>query len=140
MTHNLARALPRVAALLVAVAVGGCGAAQAQEIYAGHYPQQTGEAIFHGICQGCHMPSAGGAIGAGAYPALAHNSNLQSSAYPALVLIMGRKAMPSFGAGLSDAQIAEVVNYIRTNFGNHYTDKLTPQAVKALRPPAPPAE
>jgi mono/diheme cytochrome c family protein len=26
-----------------------------------------------------------------------------------------------------------VVNYIRTNFGNHYTDKVTPADVKAQR-------
>jgi mono/diheme cytochrome c family protein len=110
-------------------------------MFSAPFPQQTGEAIYQGICQGCHMPSAMGAVGAGAYPALAGDKKLVSGAYPALTVIRGRKAMPAFGPQLSDAQVAAVVNYIRTNFGNHYTDPVTPEMVKALRPPpAPPAE
>ena len=35
--------------------------------------QRDGEAIYRAICQGCHMPGGQGAIGAGAYPALAAN-------------------------------------------------------------------
>ena len=133
MMQPLARAAaPIIIALATAVASGG--AAFAQEIYSGRYPQQTGEAVYKGICQGCHMPDARGAVGAGAYPALAGDTRLQSSAYPALVILHGQKAMPSFGDSLSDAQIAEVINYVRSNFGNHYADKLTPEAVKALRP------
>jgi mono/diheme cytochrome c family protein len=110
------------------------GAAQAQEIYAGHYPQQTGEEIYQGICQGCHMPNAKGAVGAGAYPALAQNEHLQAAIYPATVIIGGRKAMPSFGDSFSDQQIANVVNYVRTHFGNDYKDPITPAEVAALRP------
>jgi len=30
------------------------------------FPFQGGEAIYKGVCQGCHMPNAGGAKGAGA--------------------------------------------------------------------------
>jgi len=108
------------------------------DIYSGHYSEQTGEAIYKGICQGCHMPDAKGAVGAGAYPPLAGDRRLQAGAYAAMVVVRGQKAMPSFGDGLSDAQIAEVVNYIRSNFGNRYTDKVTPETVKALRlPPSP---
>jgi mono/diheme cytochrome c family protein len=132
-----ARAILRLAGLLAAVAFAGVPA-HAQEIYAGRFPERTGEAIYKGICQGCHMPDAKGAVGAGAYPALANNRRLASAAYPALVVIKGQKAMPSFGDLLSDAQIAEVVNYVRSNFGNRYADGLTSEAVKALRP-APPA-
>jgi hypothetical protein len=43
-----------------------------------------------------------------------------------------------FGTDLrskSDAQIAEVTNYIRSQFGNAYTDLITPAEVAALRPP-----
>ena len=82
------------------------------------------------------MPDAKGAVGAGAYPALAGNPRLGSAAYPAMVIVRGQKAMPSFG-GLSDAQVADVVNYIRSNFGNHFDDKITPETVKALRPASP---
>jgi mono/diheme cytochrome c family protein len=42
--------------------------------------------------------------------------------------------MPAFGADLSDNQIAEVVNYVRTHFGNHFMDPVTPAAVHAARP------
>jgi mono/diheme cytochrome c family protein len=109
------------------------GGAVAQEIYAGGYAQQTGEELFRGICQGCHMPDAKGAVGAGAYPALANNIRLAASIYPVNVVVNGQRAMPSFGPDLSDQQIANVINYVRTHFGNHYRDSVTPAAVRALR-------
>jgi mono/diheme cytochrome c family protein len=34
---------------------------------------------------------------------------------------------------LDDQQIADVVNYVRTHFGNKYRDKVKPADVKALR-------
>lgn len=128
----------RVVAVLVSLTIVGIalrsgGIARAQEIRAGRYAQQTGADIYHGICQGCHMPDAQGAVGAGAYPALAGDGRLQAALYPVAVVINGRKAMPGFGDALSDAQIASVVNYIRTNFGNHYTDAVTPAAVQMAR-------
>ena len=49
-------------------------------------------------------------------------------------MINGQKAMPQFGDALTDDQIANVVNYIRSSFGNHYADKITPAQVNALRP------
>jgi mono/diheme cytochrome c family protein len=94
---------------------------------------QTGDALFHGVCQGCHMPDAKGAVGAGKYPALAANKNLETAGYPVAVIVHGQKAMPWFGEMLTDAQIANVVNYIRTNFGNHYTDMVKPQDVHNAR-------
>jgi len=109
------------------------GVAYAQEIYAGKYPQKTGEELYTGLCQGCHMPNAKGAIGAGAYPALAANSRLIASIYPLTVVLNGQRAMPSFGEDLSDEQVANVINYVRTHFGNHYKDSLSPAAVKAAR-------
>jgi mono/diheme cytochrome c family protein len=100
--------------------------------------EMTGKDIYEGICQGCHMPDARGAKGAGVYPALAGNKKLASKAYPALVVIRGQKAMPEFGSSLSDAQVANVVNYIRSSFGNAFTGAITPEEVKALRPVAAP--
>jgi len=99
----------------------------------GMFPQQTGEAIYKGVCQGCHMADAQGAVGAGAYPALARNAHLETAAYPIAIVIHGQKAMPPFADYFTDAQIANVVNYIRTNFGNHYSDMVTPADVKAQR-------
>jgi len=41
--------------------------------------------------------------------------------------------MPRFADMLSDTQIAEVVNFVRTNFGNHYADRLTAEDVARIR-------
>jgi mono/diheme cytochrome c family protein len=103
-------------------------------------PHATGEQLFTHICQGCHMPDGRGAVGAGHYPALASNPRLASAAYPVVMVINGRGAMPSFGSGLSDAQIADVVNYVRTHFGNAYTDTLKPEDIKPFHPAKPPEE
>jgi mono/diheme cytochrome c family protein len=100
----------------------------------------TGEQVYTRICQGCHMPDARGAAGAGRYPALAGNAKLASPAYPTVMVLNGRGNMPAFGPMLSDAQVAGVVNYVRSHFGNAYTDPVTPDEVKAFRPPAPPQE
>lgn len=102
------------------------------------YPQQTGEALYKGVCQGCHMADARGASGAGKYPALAGDPRLVAVAYPISVVANGQRAMPAFGTGFSDAQIAAVVNYVRTHFGNSFTDSATAADVLALRRPRPP--
>ena len=96
-------------------------------------PQQGGEAIFKGVCQGCHMPNAQGAVGAGIYPALANNAKLEVAGYPVSVIIHGQKAMPAFGQAFDDKQIADVVNYIRSHFGNDYKDSVTPEDVRSAR-------
>jgi mono/diheme cytochrome c family protein len=99
----------------------------------GAFAMQTGEELYKGICQGCHMPDARGAVGAGMYPSLAKNENLESAGYPAMVVLKGQKAMPDFGSSFNDEQIANVVNYIRTHFGNRYRDRITAADVHALR-------
>jgi mono/diheme cytochrome c family protein len=100
----------------------------------GGFTEQGGEAIFKNVCQGCHMPQAQGAVGAGMYPALAKNAKLETAGYPVSVVVNGQKAMPAFGGMFSDQQVADVVNYIRTHFGNNYKDKVTPADVKSARP------
>lgn len=100
----------------------------------GGFTEQGGEAIFKNVCQGCHMPDAKGAVGAGMYPALAKNPKLEVAGYPVSVVVNGQKAMPAFGGMFSDQQVADVVNYIRTHFGNSYKDKVTPADVKSARP------
>jgi mono/diheme cytochrome c family protein len=100
----------------------------------GGFTEQGGEAIFKNVCQGCHMPDAKGAVGAGMYPALAKNPKLEVAGYPIAVIVNGQKAMPALGGMFSDQQVADVVNYIRTHFGNNYKDKATAADVKASRP------
>ncbi len=97
------------------------------------FAEKDGESLYKAICQGCHMADGKGAQGAAAYPALAGNPNLASPLYPAVLVLQGRKAMPPFRAMLSDEQIAEVANYVRSHLGNSYPGTLTPAEVKALR-------
>lgn len=98
------------------------------------FEYRDGEHLYRAICQGCHMADANGAQGAGAYPALAANPRLAAGAYPAYVVLNGKNGMPPVGRYLDDAQVAAVVNYVRTHFGNDYRDALTADDVKKLGP------
>jgi mono/diheme cytochrome c family protein len=98
------------------------------------FTEQSGEQLFANVCQGCHMPDGKGAAGAGTYPSLAGNKNLEAGGYPVYVVVRGQRAMPSFGAMMSDDQVAAVVNYLRTHFGNDYKDAVTAEDVKVVRP------
>ena len=97
------------------------------------FVEMTGEELFVNVCQGCHMPDAAGASGAGSYPSLAGNKNLEASGYPVYLVVKGRRGMPSFGDMMTDGQIAAVVNYVRTHFGNSYADTVTAKDVKDTR-------
>ncbi len=101
--------------------------------FGGVLNQRGGEAIYKGVCQDCHMPDGKGAVGAAAYPALAGNKKLAEPGYPISVVVNGLHSMPSFAKSFDDQQVADIVNYIRTNFGNKYKDKVTPEQVKNAR-------
>jgi len=103
----------------------------------------SGEQIYAQICQGCHMPGGLGAEGAGRYPALAGNPALASANYVVITVLNGRRNMPAFKpienfefffgpTFLDDQQVAEVVNYIRTHFGNDFADPISAADVAAL--------
>jgi mono/diheme cytochrome c family protein len=98
------------------------------------FTEATGEELFASACQGCHMPDGKGAVGAGTYPSLAKDSNLEAGNYPVHVVVRGQRAMPPVGAMMSDAQVAAVVNYVRTHFGNEYRDAVSAEDVKLARP------
>jgi len=98
-----------------------------------HVAKQDGEGIYNSVCAACHMPNAKGGTGAGHYPALAANDKLAASAYPVTLVMNGSKGMPSFKGMMSDAQIAAVVTYVRTHFGNGYADPVTLEEVKQVR-------
>ena len=103
-------------------------------VSATRFGQRDGAALYAATCAGCHMPDGRGAAGAGRYPALAGNEKLEHAAYPASVVLNGLRGMPGFANQMDDAQIAAVVNYVRTNLGNRYAaDPATPADVKALR-------
>lgn len=105
----------------------------------------SGESIYKQICAGCHMPDGKGAQGGGKYPSFAGNAGMASKQYIALTMLNGRRNMPAFApprrnefyfppVWLNDVQVANVVNYIRSNFGNNYPDPITAEEVRALRP------
>ena len=97
----------------------------------------TGEGVYQHVCQGCHMPGAVGAVGAARIPALANNKHLAASGYPVAMVLRGNGGMPWFNGTLNDAQIAAVVNYVRTHFGNDYKDAVTPAYVASVKGPVP---
>jgi mono/diheme cytochrome c family protein len=42
--------------------------------------------------------------------------------------------MPPLGRLMSDEQVADVINYVRSHFGNAYDDALSAADVRAARP------
>jgi mono/diheme cytochrome c family protein len=66
------------------------------------------------------------------YAALAANPLLASALYPVTIVWNGKNGMPPVGRYLDDAQIAAVVNYVRTHFGNSYADTLSAADVKKI--------
>ena len=85
----------------------------------------TGEQVFQQICSACHMADAKGATGAATIPALANNARLTDASYPITMVLYGRGAMPWFSEMLTPVQIADVVAYVRTHFGNNYAEPVT---------------
>jgi len=143
------RALARCLALLVLVSAGPEALADDSGTVAKSGALSGGgQEIYSHLCQGCHMPQGQGAVGAGHYPKLAGDPALVSWEFVATTVLGGRNGMPSFGTPttgevdrfavlLSDQQIAEVTNYVRTHFGNTYKDKITAAQVAQLAHPGP---
>jgi mono/diheme cytochrome c family protein len=98
-------------------------------------PFADGKTIYEHVCQSCHMADGkGGKLSPATYPALSGNAKLAVKAYPAIMVVNGLGAMPAFGSMLTDEQIASLVNYLRTHFGNSFADPLGAGEVKMLRP------
>jgi mono/diheme cytochrome c family protein len=119
----------------LALAASGALAQSGQRIFSSGYRfvEMSGEELYNNVCRGCHMTDARGAIGAGSYPSLAADRNLEAAGYPITMVVRGRRGMPPFGDMMNDAQIAAVVNYLRTHFGNSYADAVTAQDVRNAR-------
>jgi mono/diheme cytochrome c family protein len=136
MTKTL---VPALAAILLATvaqnaqAQGQAPTAPPLRVEKGHFTMKDGEAIYRNVCQACHMGDAMGAKGAGIYPALAGNKRLAGAAYPIRAVVLGQKGMPPFGGYFDDEQVAAVVGYVRTHFGNSYAAPVTAAEVKAVR-------
>ncbi len=98
---------------------------------------QPGAVVYEQVCQACHMANAKGAVGAGRIAALAANKNLAYPEYPIGVVTGGKGAMPWFRGQLTDQQIADVITYVRTHFGNNYKAVVTAAQVADAGVPAP---
>lgn len=96
-----------------------------------------GKQVYEQICQACHLADAKGGGGAGAMiPALANNPRLKDPNYGIVILLKGRGGMPWFTDMLTEAQMAAVLNYVRSHF-NNYPDTVSEADVKkfAANPP-----
>ena len=121
-----------------AFSAGGAGLAQQTGDTAGTGASTssatTGEQTYHEICQACHMANAEGGTGAAKIPALAANAHLADANFALSRVVRGQGGMPAFADMLSAEQIAGVVGYVRTHFGNSYADPVTVNDVKRLSP------
>lgn len=96
------------------------------------FDYSSGSELYQNICAGCHMPDGQGATTAGAYPSLKENSRVEAADYVIYVVGHGQGGMPSFKGYLSDSQIASVVQFVRTNFGNSYEEPVSPDKVSKI--------
>ena len=91
-----------------------------------------GEAVYQQYCAACHQ--AGGAGLPPAFPSL-HGSAVLIAADPSEIIgqvLMGKGAMPAFAAQLDDEQIAQVLTYTRSAWGNA-ANPVTAAQVSAVR-------
>jgi mono/diheme cytochrome c family protein len=92
----------------------------------------SGQQVYQQVCQSCHMADAMGGVGAARIPGLASNPHLAVAAYPVIMVVKGHGAMPGFTDLLTSTEIADVVTYVRTHFGNAYPKPVTAAEVTQL--------
>jgi cytochrome c5 len=97
------------------------------------FVEPDGESLYRNVCSGCHMRDGRGASGAGKFPSLVENGRLEAAGYPLHVVANGLHGMPPLGMFMSDQQLADVVNYVRTHFGNTYQDAVSAADARAAR-------
>jgi mono/diheme cytochrome c family protein len=141
VVHNSLRFLTDADILAIAIylkslpakASTGAGAAAAPD----RSKQAAGLYVTH--CATCHQAKGAGVTGV--FPRLAGNPVVLAPD-PADVLSVvlsgvpsrnGYMAMPSFAATLDDKEIAGIVNYVRTNWGNTAPRLIEPETVEHFR-------
>lgn len=117
LTHAIRAALLGTAALLAGAPAGA--------------DTMDGKTLFAKNCAACHQANGKGIPGA--FPALAGNAFVQGAPVEvATVLLKGRGGMPDFSGSLNDGDIAQVLTYVRSNWGNN-APAVTEQEVGAQR-------
>ncbi|WP_144107881.1 c-type cytochrome [Paraburkholderia sp. BCC1886] len=102
---------------------------QALTVLGGGAPAD-GRTLYNGNCASCHGWQGNGVGGAaaGAYPSLLHNSAVGAATPDNLTMVVlhgvsrqtnaGHVVMPDFADQLSDADVATLVNFVSSQFGN----------------------
>jgi len=107
--------------LLLALATSLHGQAQKTDLKSS---MERGLDVYTGQCMTCHMATGEGLPTV--YPSLVKNKNVPNKAYLAQSIVKGQRGaingqtwsgeMPPMA--LTDEQVADVMNYVRNNFGN----------------------
>jgi mono/diheme cytochrome c family protein len=102
-------------------------------------PGAPGQALYQSHCASCHGLKGEGLPGH--VPALAHNGavmaqgpqNVIRVALGGLTPKQGLAPMPAVGADLTDAEVANIADYVRNSFGNAAPAATKPSEVATLR-------
>jgi mono/diheme cytochrome c family protein len=122
----------------------GAGAQRSATIVAGNYPASAndGGRVYAANCASCHQADGRGVPGL--FPPLASNPDVTGPSHRAIAAVkLGMRGkisangdryngtMPRWGQMISDDDIAAVVTYIRTSWGNR-ADAVSPADVRAV--------
>lgn len=98
--------------------------------------EKPGRGLYLENCSACHRPDGVGVKGA--FPALAGSQVvLGAKAQVAGRVLNGRGGMPAFKTELTDIQIAQILTYVRSSWGNAAAP-VTPIDIAAARNGPPP--
>ena len=89
-----------------------------------------GKTVYAANCAGCHGENG---QGSGSFPALAGNAAATGDPAPQIQFVLnGKDGSHKFGDKLTDQEIAAVLTYIRTNWGNQ-AGQISEEQVKSAR-------
>jgi len=94
-------------------------------------PAPSGRDLYLHACAGCHQ--ANGAGVQGAFPPLIHDPLVTGApTLGARIVLEGAGPMPNFDQQFTDAQVAAVLTYVRSSFGNS-SPPVSPAVVAGVR-------
>lgn len=125
------RLVSLLVAALAAVLVPGVDEARGQDGSSAVEDLDPGRQVYEASCVRCHREGGRGVEGI--FPSLRQNELIQGPAEPLLiVLLRGRAAMPGFGETLSNKEIAAVLSYLRSRWGNE-AERIPVGEISAVR-------
>ena len=105
---------------------------------------RTGEEVYAQVCQSCHMANGAGLTKV--YPPLAGSDwPMMEASIPIRIVLHGlmgeievngekyNNVMAPWGAVLGDQEVANVLNYVRSSWGNSGADEITVEKVAEVR-------